>query len=137
MSLGRVAARCGATARPAGGGGGAGGSEGATKGVSSYLLSWIVPVVYNGTMINVAIIAMCKPVAAAHSRGLLRTFFVVGVSSNAFRKTSFCVVGDKRTGRAGFPVGPAWAGSKRCMGCVVIGPPLLLQLFNHMLDVHT
>src|SRR5580692_6852402 len=74
-------------------------------------------------MISVARIAMCKPVAAAHSRGLLRTVFVVGVSSNALRKMSFCVVGDRRTGRAGFPVGPAWAVSKRCIGWVVIGPP--------------
>src|SRR5580692_9823399 len=88
-------------------------------------------------MISVARIAMCKPVAAAHSRGLLRKVFVVGVSSNALRKISFCVVGDRRTGRAGSAVGPVWAGSKRCMGWVVISPPLLLQLFNHMLYVHT
>src|SRR5580704_15116941 len=116
---------CGATARPTGGGGGAGGAGGATKGVSSYLLSWMVPVVYNGTMISVARIAMCKPVAAAHSRGLLRKVFVVGVSSNALRKISFCVVGDRRTGRARFPVGLSWAGSKRCIGWVVICPPFV------------
>src|ERR1700722_3476787 len=88
-------------------------------------------------MISVARMETCKADAPAHSRGLLRKAFVVGVSSKALRKISFCVVGDKRTGDAGFPVGPAWAGSKRCIGWVVIGPPLLLQLFNHMLDVHT
>src|SRR6267378_3714317 len=97
----------------------------------------MVPVVYNGAMISVARITMCKPVAAAHSRGLLRAVLVVAVSSNALRKTSFCVVGDRRTGRAVFVAGSFGARSKRCMGWVVISPPLLFQLFNHMLDVHT
>src|SRR5260370_30492403 len=87
-------------------------------------------------MISAAIITMCKTVAAAHWRGLLRTVLVVAVSSNAFRKTSFCVVGDRRTGRAVFAAGSFGARSKRCLGWVVISPPLLFQLFNHMLDVH-
>src|SRR6267142_2780266 len=86
-------------------------------------------------MISGARITMCKPVATAHWRGLLRTVFVVPVSSTAFRKISFRVVGDRRTGCAGFPARPFRAGSKRCIGWVVIGPPLL-QLFKHMLDVH-
>src|SRR5579863_4822406 len=76
-------------------------------------------------MISVARIAMCKAVAAAHSRGLLRNVFVVGVSSNALKKTSFSVVGARRMVFAGFPVAPAWAGSKRCIGCVVIVSPFL------------
>src|ERR1700747_3559104 len=90
---------CGAIARPAAGGGGGGAGGGATRSVSAYLSSSIVPVVYNGTTISVARITMCKLVAAAHWRGLLRTVFVVGVSSNAVRKTSFRVVGDSRMGR--------------------------------------
>src|SRR5467141_5246347 len=116
---------CGATALPAAAGGGGGAAGGAAKGMPLKLLSWIVPVVYNGTMISVARITMFQPVAAAHWRGLLRTAFVVGVSSNALRNTSFCVVGDRRTGRVGSPVRPFWAGSKRCIGWVVIGPPLV------------
>src|SRR6266576_1322755 len=88
-------------------------------------------------MISAARITTCKPVAAAHWRGLLRTLLVVGVSSNAFRKTSFCVFGDRGIGRAVFGAGFFGARSKRCMGWVVIRPPPLLQLFNHMLDVHT
>src|SRR5580704_17914292 len=93
-------------AASAGGGGGGGAAGGAIRRVSWYLASWIVPVVYSGTMISVARSTMCKPVAAAHSSGLLRAFFVVGAASNAFRERSFHVVGVKRTGRAGFPAGP-------------------------------
>src|SRR5216684_5825425 len=94
----------------------------------------MVSVVYNGTMISVARITMCKPVAATHCRGLLRRVVVVPVASNAFRKTSFGLVGDTRTGRAGFPAKPFRAGSNRCIGWVVIVLPLL-QLQKHMLDV--
>src|SRR6266478_6695491 len=87
-------------------------------------------------MISVARITMCKPVAAIQSRGLLRSVFVVAVSSSTFRKTSFCVVGERRTGCAGFPLRLFTAGSKRFIGWVVIGPPLL-QLLKHMLEVQT
>src|SRR5467141_5234839 len=97
---------CGATALPAAAGGGGGAAGGAAKGMPLKLLSWIVPVVYNGTMISVARITMCKPVAAAHWRGLLRPAFVVGVSSNALRNTSFSLVGARRHGRAPSPARP-------------------------------
>src|SRR5258706_12900314 len=94
---------CGATARPAAGRGGGGAAGEASRRGSWYLLNWIVPVVYSGTMIMVARSTMCKPVAAAHSSGLLRAFFVAGASNNAVRETSVHVVGVKRTGRARFP----------------------------------
>src|ERR1700741_3562779 len=103
---------CGGTGRAAAGGGGGGAGGGATKGVASYLPRLIVPVEYNGAMISAATMTMCNPVAVAHWRGLRRTVFVVGVSSSALRKTSFCVVGDRRILRAGFPTGPAWRASK-------------------------
>src|SRR6267142_6310074 len=76
-------------------------------------------------MINVARITKCNPVATAHSSGLLRAVIVVPASSKAFRKTSFPVIGGRRTGRAGFPTRPFSLGSKRRIGCVVIGPPFL------------
>src|SRR6266851_6102643 len=76
-------------------------------------------------MISAAMITMCTPVAASHSRGLLLTLFGVPVSSNAFRETSFCVAGDRRTGRARFPTSSFKPGSKRCNGSLVIGPPFL------------
>src|SRR5260370_33207499 len=97
----------------------------------------MVPVVYNGAMISVARITMCKPVAAAHWRGLLRAVLVVAVSSNAFRQTSFCVVGDRRTDRAVFAAGSFGVRSKRCMGWVVLSPPLLFPLLNPLLTLHT
>src|SRR5260370_18858236 len=117
---------CGVTARPIAGGGGGGAAGGAAKGVFLKLSSWLVPVVYNGTIISAARITPCKPVAAAHSRGLLRTLFVVGICSNASRKTSFCVVEDSRTGRARSPARPFKPESKRCIGSEVIAPPLFL-----------
>src|SRR5258707_7240679 len=116
------------TPLPAAGGGGGGGAGGATTGVSSYLASWMVPVVNNGAMISVARITMCKPVAAAHWRGLLRAVLVVAVSSNAFRKTSVCVVGDRPTSRAVFVARSFVARSYSSMGMAGISPPLLFQL---------
>jgi hypothetical protein len=77
-------------------------------------------------MIGVARITMYKLVAAAHWRGLLRTVLVVGVSSNAVRKTSFGVVGDRPTARPSR--GKLFrAELKTCIRLLAIGSPFANQ----------
>src|SRR6266404_8342463 len=72
-------------------------------------------------MIKAARIAIWSPIAPTHSSGLLRSCFARGVSSKAFRKTSF-FTGARRSELAALGVGASCMGAKIELRTMAINP---------------